>query len=196
MVDEEIGEDFDVKRKLTLLWRRRSCRSNCDCFDGVTPRTLSTSKVPASRQIKITAINRTAVLKLGALEIFGTSRLASSPPIIPMNIADAERPVRITTGAARDCFHDAIAQPRVQFPEQLKIGSAEKNRVSNHNRNWHKPKPAAAARQRFASTENPHRHDRRERFGYDQTQSGLGRLKVAIERARAFRKNQDAVVRL
>ena len=44
MVDEEIGEVFDVKRKLTLLWRRRSCRSNCDCFDGVTPRTLDICK--------------------------------------------------------------------------------------------------------------------------------------------------------
>jgi hypothetical protein len=44
VVDEEIGEVFDVKRKLTLLWRRRSCRSNCDCFDGVTPRTLDICK--------------------------------------------------------------------------------------------------------------------------------------------------------
>jgi hypothetical protein len=44
VVDEQIGEGFDVKRKLTLLRRRRSCRFNCDHFDGITPKTLDIGK--------------------------------------------------------------------------------------------------------------------------------------------------------
>jgi hypothetical protein len=44
MEHEQIGEVFDVKRKSTLLWRRRSGQSNCDCFDGATPRTLDIGK--------------------------------------------------------------------------------------------------------------------------------------------------------
>jgi hypothetical protein len=50
VVDEQIGEVFDVKRKLMLLWRRRSCQSNCDCFDGVTPQTLDIGKNRNDRQ--------------------------------------------------------------------------------------------------------------------------------------------------
>ena len=48
--DEQIGEGFDVKRKLTLLRRRRSCRFNCDHFDGVTPGTLDIGKNRQHRQ--------------------------------------------------------------------------------------------------------------------------------------------------
>jgi hypothetical protein len=52
VVDEEIGEVFDVKRKLSLLRRRRSCRFNCDCFDDVTSRTLDIGKNSQDRQTK------------------------------------------------------------------------------------------------------------------------------------------------
>jgi hypothetical protein len=48
--DEEIGEGFDVKRKLTLLGRRRSCRFNSHHFDGVTPGTLDIGKNRQHRQ--------------------------------------------------------------------------------------------------------------------------------------------------
>src|SRR5205823_14827012 len=41
---------FDVKRKLTLLGRRGSCRFNCDYFDGVTPGTLDIGKNRQDRQ--------------------------------------------------------------------------------------------------------------------------------------------------
>jgi len=45
VADEQIGEGFDVNRKLTLLRRRRSCRRfNCDHFDGITPKTLDIGK--------------------------------------------------------------------------------------------------------------------------------------------------------
>jgi hypothetical protein len=44
MEDEEIGAAFDVKRKLTLLRRRRSCRFDCDYFGGITPETLDIGK--------------------------------------------------------------------------------------------------------------------------------------------------------
>jgi hypothetical protein len=50
VVDEEIGEGFDVKRKLTLLGRRRSGRFNSYHFDGVTPRTLDIGKNRQHRQ--------------------------------------------------------------------------------------------------------------------------------------------------
>jgi hypothetical protein len=48
--DEEIGEAFDVKRKLTLLGRRRSCRLNGDYFDGITPEPLDIGKNSQHRQ--------------------------------------------------------------------------------------------------------------------------------------------------
>ena len=41
---------FDVKRKLTLLRRRRRCRFNCDHFDGVTPRLLDIGENCQDRQ--------------------------------------------------------------------------------------------------------------------------------------------------
>jgi hypothetical protein len=44
MEDEQIGDVFAVKRKLTLLRRRRSCRFNCDYFDGLMPGTLDIGK--------------------------------------------------------------------------------------------------------------------------------------------------------
>jgi hypothetical protein len=47
---EQIGEVFDVKRKLTPLGRRRSCRSNCNHFAGVTPETLDIGKNRQHRQ--------------------------------------------------------------------------------------------------------------------------------------------------
>lgn len=50
VADEQIGEAFDVKRKLTLLRRRRSCRSNYDHFSGVTPGTLNVGKNRQHRQ--------------------------------------------------------------------------------------------------------------------------------------------------
>ena len=50
VANEQIGEGFDVKRKLTLLRRRRSCRSNCDYFDGITPGTLDIGKNCQHRQ--------------------------------------------------------------------------------------------------------------------------------------------------
>src|SRR5215211_826546 len=44
VVDEQIGEGFHVKRKLTLVRRRRSRRFNCDHFDSITPKTLEIGK--------------------------------------------------------------------------------------------------------------------------------------------------------
>jgi hypothetical protein len=50
VVTEQIGEGFDVKPKLTLLRRRRSCRFNCHYFDGITPGTLDVGKNCQYRQ--------------------------------------------------------------------------------------------------------------------------------------------------
>jgi len=50
MEDEEIGAAFDVKLKLTLLRRRRSCQLNCDYFDRSTPGTLDIGKNCQHRQ--------------------------------------------------------------------------------------------------------------------------------------------------
>ena len=50
VVNEQIGEGFDVKRKLTFLRRRRSCRSNCDHFDSITPGMLDIGKNCQHRQ--------------------------------------------------------------------------------------------------------------------------------------------------
>jgi hypothetical protein len=50
VADEEIGEVFNVKRKLTLLWRSRTCQFYCDYFDRVTPRTLDIGKNGQHRQ--------------------------------------------------------------------------------------------------------------------------------------------------
>ena len=50
VVDEEIGVVCEVKRKLTLLGRRRICRFNCDHFDGLTPRLLDIGENCQDRQ--------------------------------------------------------------------------------------------------------------------------------------------------
>src|SRR5439155_19082835 len=73
---------------------------------------------------------------------------------------------------------------------------AEKNRFSNDNSNWHKTKAPAAARQRLVGAKDPHWDDRCECFGNHQAQSRLGWLQVAVERPRAFGKNQDAIAGL
>lgn len=46
------------------------------------------------------------------------------------------------------------------------------------------------ARQRFASAENPHRHDGRKRFCDHEPQPGQRGSQVSVERALALRKNQ------
>jgi hypothetical protein len=67
-------------------------------------------------------------------------------------------------------LHYAIAQLGVQsFSWLSKVGCTEKNRFPDYDCDWNKPKPASAARQGFASAEDPHRHNRRERFSYNQT---------------------------
>jgi hypothetical protein len=91
VVDEQIGEGFDVKRKSTLLRCRRSCRFNCDHFDCFTPKTLDIGK----------NCQEPRFLELGALAIFRYFRLPDSLPSIQVNIASATGPVRITPGAAR-----------------------------------------------------------------------------------------------
>ena len=81
MVDEPIGEGFDIKRKLALLRRRRSCRFNCDHFDGITPKTLDIGKTASiAIQITLTAINRTAVFGARGVGIFGYFLLVDSLP--------------------------------------------------------------------------------------------------------------------
>ena len=50
MEDEEIGEAFDVKRKLTRLRCRRSCRFNCDYLERITPEPLDICKKRQHRQ--------------------------------------------------------------------------------------------------------------------------------------------------
>jgi hypothetical protein len=50
VVDEEIGAAFYVKRKLTVLRRRRSCQLNRNDFDGSTPGALDIGKNCQHRQ--------------------------------------------------------------------------------------------------------------------------------------------------
>src|SRR5206468_8019652 len=63
----------------------------------------------------------------------------------------------------------------------------------DYNGDRHKAKTTATSRQRFMGTKNPHRYNRRERFRNDKTHSRLRWLQGAVERARAFWKNQYAV---
>ncbi len=48
----------------------------------------------------------------------------------------------------------------------------------------------AATRPGLMRAEDAHRHNRRQRFRNHQAKTGLGRLQVTVERARAFRKHQ------
>ena len=58
-------------------------------------------KLPASPdKSQLSPLTELRSLKLGAVETFRSSRLASSPPIIRMNIPSASRPVCVATGAA------------------------------------------------------------------------------------------------
>lgn len=52
MVDEQIGEVFDVNRKLTLLRRRRSSQSHRYDFYRITAGTLGIRKYRQQRQTK------------------------------------------------------------------------------------------------------------------------------------------------
>ena len=54
---------------------------------------------------------------------------------------------------------------------------------------------SAAARQSFVRAEDSHRHNRRERFRDDKSKTGQCGLQISVERAAAFRENEDAMSR-
>ena len=63
------------------------------------------------------------------------------------------------------------------------------------NGNRIKPNFIATTRPGFVRPKDAHRNHRSECFRDDQTEAGLGRLQIAIERARALGKHQRSLSR-
>src|SRR5438874_12643245 len=95
-----------------------------------------------------------------------------------------------------DRVHYALAYLPIEiFCVRFELDRRKKNRLSNHDRDWHKMQTAAATRQSFVCPKDPHWHHGSERFCDHQSQSRLSSLQITIERPRAFRKNQRCVSR-
>ena len=69
------------------------------------------------------------------------------------------------------------------------------NGLTNDNCDRMKAQLPSAARQSFVRAENSHRHNRRERFRDDKSDAGQCRLQISVERAAAFRENENAMLR-
>src|SRR6185369_920042 len=96
---------------------------------------------------------------------------------------------------SRDRVHYPLAETLVNFAMvAFKVGGGEEERFADHDRDRAKTQSASTARQSFVRAEDPHRHHRGERFSDDKADAGQGGLQVSIQRARALRKNEHAMV--
>ena len=94
-----------------------------------------------------------------------------------------------------DGVHHALAETRIDLAAAaFDVGCGEMKRLADDDGDRTKAQPPAAARQSLVRAENSHRHDRRESFRDDKSDAGLRRLQIAVERARAFGKNERALV--
>ena len=111
------------------------------------------------------------------------------------SIAQYERVIALFQFKSRDRVHYPLAETLVNFAMvALKVGGGEEEWFADHDRDRAKTQSASAARQSFVRAEDPHRHHRGERFSDDKADAGQGGLQVSIERARALRKNEHAMI--
>src|SRR5438105_6712390 len=95
-----------------------------------------------------------------------------------------------------DRIHHALAQLRINiFSRVFYVRGREMNRLPDDDR-YFMPMNFAANRPRFIGTENPHRHNRGERFCDQEAETRQARMKMTIRRARTFREYERALARL
>ena len=102
------------------------------------------------------------------------------------------KPLHLQRG---DGIHHALAKTRVDLAAaSFEVGRGEVKGLADDDGDRTKAQPATAPGQSLVRAENSHRHDWRKGFRDDKPDAVLGRLKIAVERARALGKNERALV--